>query len=404
MPAESGRGPATVARGFLLGLLGLLILLAPGGPSRAAPSIAIVTMDPGADYWARFGHNAVLVDRGDGSEPVFYNFGYFDFDQPGFFTRFLRGDMRYRAVALPMSQDLAGYARDGRGARLQWLALEPGQAEVLAASLAEHVRPENAEYRYDYFENNCSTKVRDALDAALGGTLKRQLEGRSNGVSYRHEALRHGSGVAWLEQGMDLGLGPYADRPLSLWEQAFIPSQLAAALREARLADGRPLVMAERELLPSGGPLPPAEPRSHWLTALLLGVLLATLVAWAARSPRGGWLLALYWGGGGLIGLGLLALWLGTDHVSAWANRNLLLFNPLSLLLVPASLALGWRGRPARGGRIRFAAQALCVLSIAGLVLAHVQVYPQAQLTWIALMLPSQIALALALRRRRSPG
>lgn len=358
-------------------------------------------MDPGDAYWARFGHNALLLDRGDGSEPVFYNFGYFDFDQPGFLARFLRGDMRYLAVALPMSSDLGTYASEGRGARLQWLRLTPGQVESLATALAEHVRPENAEYRYDYFVSNCSTKVRDALDEALGGTLKRQLDGRSMGLTYRHEALRHGGGIAWLHLGMHLGLGPYADRPLSIWEQSFIPARLAEALRDARTESGEPLVVAERELLPHRGPTIRSDPPRWLWGASLVGILLALALAAGVRSRHGGAILLLVWSVSGLIGLGMLMLWLGTAHESAWANRNLLLFNPLALLLLPACIALWRQGRSPRDSRVRYAAHAIAVLSVAGLVLVHVQVHPQQQSEWIALMLPLQTALSLALLRPR---
>jgi hypothetical protein len=383
-------------------LFGLLALLSPLAGSGAAPAIGIVTMDPGAEYWARFGHNAVLVDRRDGSEPTFYNFGYFDFEQPGFLARFLRGHMRYLAVALPMSRDLGNYAQEGRGARLQWLDLDPEQAQRLASALAEHVRPENAEYRYDYFTNNCSTKVRDALDEALGGALKRQLGGRSEGQTYRFEALRHGAGIAWLHLGMHLGLGPYADRPLSLWQLGFIPARLEAALREVRHDDGRPLVRSEHQLLPPrGAPAAPAPP--NWtLPALGLGLLMAGALAWAARSRHGTLLLAGWFGLGGMIGLGLLALWLFTAHESAWANRNLLLLNPLALLLVPACLSRWRRGLDARGGLIAMAAGALAAVAVFGLVLAQMPKSPQQNLEWILLLLPAQLALALALRQPRA--
>lgn len=393
--------PPDRLRGWSAALAVLLLLALAPVRLIAAPAVGLVTMEPGEAYWARFGHNALLIDRGDGSEPIFYNFGYFDFEQPGFLARFLRGDMRYLAVALPMSSDLGGYASEGRGARLQWLRLEPEQAESLAAALAEHVRPQNAEYRYDYFLSNCSTKVRDALDAALGGALKRQLEGRSMGVTYRHEALRHGAGIAWLHLGMHLGLGPYADRPLSIWEQSFIPARLAEALRDVRTPAGEPLVIAERELLPHRGPLTPADPpRWLWL-ALALGVLLALPLARAARGRLGGLLLFAVWGLTGLIGLGLLLLWVGTAHESAWANRNLLLFNPLALLLLPACVQLWRQRRSPRESRLRFGAHALAIVSVAGVVLAQVQVYPQQHLEWVALLLPLQIALSLALLQAR---
>lgn len=396
---RADRARRTLAARVLALVLGVLATSA-----QAAPSVALVTMDPGEPYWARFGHNALLIDRDDGSEPVFYNFGYFDFDQPGFLARFLRGDMRYLAVALPMSTDLASYAAEGRGARLQWLRLQPEQIESLTAALAEQVRPENAEYRYDYFVSNCSTKVRDALDAALGGALKRQLDGRSMGLTYRHEALRHGAGLAWLHLGMHIGLGPYADRPLSIWEQSFIPARLAEALDEVRTEAGEPLVIAARELLPHRGPVIAADPPRWLWTGLLIGLALAAVLARAVRGRRGGAVLLLVWGLSGLAGLGMLMLWWATAHESAWANRNLLLFNPLALLLLPACVGLWRQRRSPRESRLRHAAHGIAMCSVAGLVLAHVQVYPQQQLEWIALMLPLQIALSLALLQPRRLG
>ncbi|WP_395787109.1 DUF4105 domain-containing protein [Aquimonas sp.] len=391
---------AVVSRRLRAAVLLACLLLA--AQALGAPRIGLVTMEPGEAYWARFGHNALLVDSGDPQEPVFYNFGYFDFDQPGFLLRFLRGEMRYLAVALPMSSDLGNYAAEGRGARLQWLALEPEQAQRLADALAEQVRPENAEYRYDYFVSNCSTKVRDALDAALGGELQRQLDGRSEGATYRFEALRHGAGVPWLLAGMHFGLGPYADRPLSLWEQSFIPARLAQALRDVRRADGAPLVIAERELLPHRGPDAADAPPPMLLWALAAGLLLAGLLTVALRSRPAAWFLLLFWSISGAVGLGMLALWFGTTHESAWANRNLLLANPLSLLLLPACIGLLRQGRHPRESWLRFAAAALAIVAVAGLVLAQVQVYPQQQLDWIALLLPAQLAAALSLQRRRS--
>lgn len=378
-------------------VLALLLLTL---PALAAPRVGLVTMAPGEDYWARFGHNALLVDPGDGSEPIFYNFGYFDFSQPGFLWRFLRGEMRYLAVALPMSQDLRSYAADGRGARLQWLDLAPDEITTLAAALAEHVRPENAEYRYDYFTSNCSTKLRDALDEALGGVLKRQLEGRSQGFTYRFEARRHAAALPWMEIGMHLGLGPMADRPLSVWEQAFIPDHLAQALREVNASHGGPLVLSEHELLPHKGPLAaPSAPDRFWLL-LALGLVLAVLLARALRGPRAALWLALWWGVSGLIGTGLLLLWLGTAHEAAWANRNLVLLNPLGLLLAPVCLALRRQGRAPQESRLRLFGGGLLAVSLFGLVLAHMPVYPQQQLDWMALLLPLQMATAWALRRR----
>jgi hypothetical protein len=366
-----------------------------------APRIGLVTMGPGPEYWARFGHNAILVD--DGRTRTLYNYGYFDFAQANFLTRFLQGRMLYQLVALPMDADLRGYAADGRGVVLQWLRIEPGRAQALADFLAWNARPENAEYRYDYFTENCSTKVRDALDQALGGELRRALSGRSHGYTFRDEARRLAATLPWLYLGIHLGLGPFTDKPTSLWEESYVPQRLREAVAEVRNADGEPLVAETIELLPhriADAPASPPDWRAGFLaTGIALSLLFVVGVRPGARSGlrRVTTLaLGLVWGACGFIGLGLLALWGFTDHVAAWGNENVLLFNPLCLALLPA-LAPLWRGaRPARWlGRV-----ALAVALCAGLAL-FLKFLPfriQSNGDWIALMLPIHTLLAWRLR------
>src|SRR5690606_39461695 len=135
----------------------------------------------------------------------------------------------------------------------------PEAAHRLAAYLQEEARPENARYRYDYFTNNCATRVRDAIDDALGGLLHNRIAGRSRGNTFRSEAVRLASPATWMWLGFDIGLAGAADRQLSRWEEAFVPMRLADSLREVRLDDGRPLVRAEQELLPHLVATAPAE-------------------------------------------------------------------------------------------------------------------------------------------------
>ena len=97
-------------------------------PAHAAPRIGVATMQPGEIFFERFGHNAIVVDDPALGEPVSYNFGYFDLEEPDFVSRFVRGDMRYRLVALPLAQDLAHYREVGRGVSVQWWQLARGHA------------------------------------------------------------------------------------------------------------------------------------------------------------------------------------------------------------------------------------------------------------------------------------
>ena len=374
-------------------------------PDASAPRIGVVTMTPGAEYWARFGHDAIVVSDPLSGQQLSYNYGYFDFDQPGFFTRFLRGKMLYRLVVMPLEQDLATYADEGRGAELQWLNLSPRQARRVAQFLNWNALPENADYHYDYFTANCSTKVRDVLDLGLDGELKRQLSGRSHGLTYRSEALRLGAGVAPMYLGMHAALGPFADKPLSLWDEAFVPQRLADALAEVNTVDGKPLVEGPVTLLPDRlGLERDHSPRWRWgfvalgvLLAALLAILLRRKAGCAARAC-GVILVGTLWLVCGLGGVLLLGLWLFSAHVAAWGNENALLFNPLCLLLMTALPAL------ARGATVAPIMRRLSVVillcAVFALFLRFLPFRIQDNGDFIALLAPMHLVVWLRLIRR----
>ena len=378
-------------------LLGVLLWLTAAAGLAAPPAsnlrIGVITMQPGQIFWERFGHNAIVVDDPSRGPPVSYNFGFFDLDEPGFIGRFVRGEMQYMLVALPLEQDLVYYRDTGRGVSLQWLDLTSAQATQLAEALAINARPEHARYGYDYFTDNCSTRVRDALDRVLDGSLRRQMSARSRGNTYRSEAVRLASPAGWMWLGFDIGLGPYADRPLSRWQEAFVPMRLADSLREATLAGGRPLVISETELLPHRIAPEPAEAARRWWPWLLAGLALAAgILLLGRRRPRllAGLALPL-WTLCGAVGLLLAFIWCCTAHRAGWANHNLLLFSPLCLLLLPGAIRIA-RGRAPGAWFGRW----LAVIAIGTIVALALQLLPGAQYAapWIALLLPMHAAFA----------
>lgn len=369
-------------------------------PASDAPRIGVVTMGPGDVFWERFGHDAIVVDDGAPAGPTSYNFGFFDLAEDGFIGRFVRGEMEYMLVALPLEDDLRYYREVGRGARLQWLDLDPAQARSLAVALAENAKPENARYRYDYYTDNCASRVRDAIDRALGGQLRRQLDVRSSGDTYRTESVRLASPAAWMRVGFDLGLGPFADRPLTRWQQAFLPRRLADDLREATRADGRPLVAEEIELLPqrqAAEPVGRAPRLWPWLLAgVLAGTAVLVLAGWRPRLLAG--FAGAFWATCGLLGLVLALGWAFTAHHALWANRNLLLLNPLCLALIPGAWAL-LRGRMP-SPRFRMVLIVIAAMAALACLPLWLQAQPQRNGHWIALLLPIHAALARAWARR----
>ena len=395
-------------RRFCLRLLIAALLAGAALPALAGdPQISLLTFGPGEVYWERFGHNALLVRDTDGD--TVYNYGLFDFRQKNFFLNFARGRMVYRLAADSLNRTLWFYDREGRWTVEQRLNLSPAQSTALAEYLRWNARPENAEYRYDYFIANCSTRVRDVLDHALGGELHRQLAGKPAGVSYRWEAVRLISPDLALALAMDAGLGPSADHPLDVWEQSFVPMALMQGVRDVRIPDQNgqpvPLVAGERQLLNGELPDAPSAPPDLRRLFLMLGVSGAALLliyeffrqrllARLGFSALASTLTLAF----GIVGLAFAAIWGLSEHWAGWRNPTLLLFNPLCLLLLPGwlrSARASWQ--PSMWHRRLTILVAL--LALASLPLTAMGI-GAAKLQWIALALPMHLALAFAVRRR----
>lgn len=370
--------------------------------SGADLAVSLITYGPGETYWERFGHDAIeLRDVGSG-ESVNFNYGVFDFEEKGFLLNFARGRMRYLMDAAPSALDESLYTDAGRSVTRQRLALGATQAAALRDFLLWNLRPENAPYRYDYYADNCTTRVRDALDAALGGALRAQLTARRGNLTYRQHTARMMQAQPWLMLVLDLGLGPYADQPLDAWRESFLPDVLQANLRQVHITDAaghqRPLVVSEAIVTPGRIEAATTAPDLR-LPLAIAGLGLGVLLVLMYRFWMPGYIAlgSLYLVAAGLVGLILLALWTLTAHHSAWANANLLLFNPAAWLLLPTL----WRRRRAlRASRFIDGVIALQLLAMVAAVLLHLLPGSvQQNQPWLLFALPLWLALAWTLRK-----
>jgi hypothetical protein len=409
-PKPDCRPHPTLLIATLLALLGLINVATAGAdaPAGANLEVALYTFGPGAEIWERFGHNAIEIrDRASGSA-ILYNYGIFDFGQKNFFLNFARGLMTYRIAAGDPAEELPVYVEEGRWIVRQDLNLMPAQRARLAALLARNALPENAQYRYDYFSANCSTRVRDALDAAVDGSIRAQTIAPSRGFTYRMEADRLMRPDPAVMLAMDAGLGPFADRRLTYWDESFVPVEFMRHMREVTVAgengELRPLVAAERRLATARVADPPeTAPDWTWRAAavgsafavLFIGLARLRSRAWArAALAMTGAMLALVLGLGGVV---LIALWTLTDHVSAWRNENIALFNPLCLLLLPCwfgALRARWQPSP-------FAVRVAMTIAGCAALSLFAKVFPafvQDNRFWIALLLPLHFAFAIVVR------
>ncbi|MEO8012202.1 MAG: DUF4105 domain-containing protein [Dokdonella sp.] len=393
----------------LVVLLSTSVLAQPAAEATSDLEVSLLTFGPGQVYWERFGHNAIVVrDRRNG-EATSYNYGIFDFDEDHFIANFARGHMTYQIAANRVEDDIAWYAESGRFVIEQKLRFNATQARALKDFLEWNVKPENVRYRYDYYTQNCSTKVRDALDTALGGSLRQQLVSPSQGYTYRLLTGALTSPQPMLMAGLDLGLGPYADRALSFWDDSFVPMQLMAHLRDIRIVDAagnaQPLVLEERVIAAGRNAAPPPLPPDLRWPFLAAGVAIAS--ALLILSGRRSSVVARRTFAAlavtisllcGIAGIVMLALWGFTEHRSAWRNENLLVLSPLCLLLVS-----GWwrfaRSDWKPGVLLRVISLVVALLAGFALFAKVLPWFTQSNVPWILLLLPAHFALAAIARR-----
>lgn len=367
-------------------------------------TVYLLTFGWGNEVWERFGHNAIWIkDRTRGTDTT-YNWGMFSFDEPHFLRRFLTGDTRYWMEAFDLDTMLAEYKKRNRSVLAQELNLTPAQRLKLQEFVRWNELPQNKFYRYDYYRDNCSTRLRDALDHAVGGQLQTSTVTRMTSGTYRFHTLRLLGDNLPLYTGANLALGHPADKPLSQWEEMFLPVRMANDLRTVRLTDSTgtqiPFVRSEMALFTAGRPPEPSAPPSYLPWFVAAGILVAGVMIALVRSAEGGNRVTLFvatavatlWSLiAGAAGTALVIAWLFTKHHFMSRNENLLHFDPLSLalvVLVPLSI-YGLRGV----SKALKLAGIVASLSLLGFVLQGIPFFDQKNGEIIALALPINLAV-----------
>ena len=383
-------------------------------PVHALPDkltqLSVVTFGRGDQVHQYFGHNAFVVSGPGLAAPLVVNYGMFSFG-PDMIPQFLRGRLRFWVGTTPLDATTATYAAAQRDVRVRDLRLEPAALQSVLDQLKHDLRPENRSYLYDHYHDNCSTRLRDALDRALGGQLRRAWS-RPGKFTLRQETLRytqHDPVVAWA---MMFGLSDRVDRPVQEWDEAFLPDELERLLDATSYQDSHgarvALVSGRRTLFDAGLAAAPQQPSKNWLLMLMLGTFIGIVALALADRVQPGQLslsrlmyAALTAAVGitaGLFGSLLVSLWAFSDHVVAYANENLLLANPISLIAGVVSLALVFTGRVA--GWLRSLWGALALFSLMLLAAHGISAAFNQDIFWsAALLAPINIGFALASQR-----
>jgi hypothetical protein len=308
------------------------------GISAENTVVSVLTCSPGEEVHALFGHTGLRFRDDSAGMDVVFSYGYFDFGSPNFVWRFILGETDYMVGAVPYRHFMQEYEERGSAVVEQQLNLTPLQQQTLYRALVENCRPENRVYRYNYFYNNCTTRIRDLLYSVAGEV---SYEGETpNELTFR-EALSMFTGRSpWYAFGIDLLLGADIDKPASRHQLQFIPGFFMNDADRAYVtaADGstHAFVKEKGVLLPGQQNVVPKDHLTPFNVSLLL--LLATMIVILCEVRRK----KTYWGLDvvlmllqGVPGLLLLFMALFSSHPAVGNNWLLILFNPLALVLMP---------------------------------------------------------------------
>lgn len=307
--------------------------------------ISLLTCAPGQEVYSLYGHTALKIDFPQGDYPVpgelspfVANWGMFSFRKSFFVLRFVFGLTDYEMGIADEASFCEEYRRSGRSVIQQTLNLTATEKLAIWKAVAENYKPENREYRYNYFYDNCTTRARDIVTQNVDGTVVYKNQ-QSEYPSYRQLIHQMNTLYPWARFGNDMLLGVKADKQTTLTEQQFLPFNLKKDFAQAKIVDRsgkeRPLVKSERLIVNAdaqtqGSSFPLRPIACAWL------LLAAVVIATAVEHKRG----ANWW----LFDIGLLTavgcagvvlfLMIFSQHPTVSLNLQLLLLNPLPLVFM----------------------------------------------------------------------
>lgn len=304
-------------------------------PLSENATVSVLTIGPGNNLNDAFGHNAIRVKSR--FNDITYDFGRYDFDDPNFYLNFARGKLKYLQGKSNYNNFISVYISENRTIKEQQLNLTTSQKQELYNYLESNYKKDQGAYLYDFFYDNCATRIRDLVETSLNGNLKYNLPENYKEQTFRQLIDSHLDWNTWGSFGIDIALGSIIDRTATAREQLFLPEKINIFFEAATLKDSEEKLVTNSKTIYT-------KKRENENTAFLLSPLfaltiIATLIVFMTykdykNKVRTKWLDLVIFIASGLIGLLLFLLWFATDHTGTAYNYNLLWAFPISLFCV----------------------------------------------------------------------
>lgn len=287
--------------------------------------ISLLTVTPGEELYSIFGHSALrVIDSNIIDYDYVYGYGTFDFNDKDFYLKFLRGKLNYYVSSSEFEEFKSENISQNRGITEQVLNFSAAEKLNIRHVLNENLKEENKYYLYNFFLDNCTTRLRDIIEKnhqprpawpsvmPAGSTFRDGL--------HKYQDL---SNRPWTKLGMDLLLGTPADEVMTPAQQQYLPDNLMYALAGVK---NTPLVISAQYLYPTIK----KENKKLIFTPLVsfsFLFLLFVLLSFSKNRVLGNilaYLDSILFFTAGLLGIIFIMMWVGTDHYMMKNNYNLL--------------------------------------------------------------------------------
>ena len=246
-------------------------------------TLKIAVIGPGDELYFWWGHIGLIVEDRISDTERFFDWGVFSFENENFFVNFAFGRLIYSCMVSSMDRNLYGYILTNRDITLYTLDLPAEKKEAVVRFAENNMLPENRDYNYHHFRDNCATRIRDIVDMALDGQLKAEYGEERSRFTLRQHVRRHTWFNPFIDWALNFLMGQGIDRPITVWDDMFLPSEIALRIKDFYYTDSagrsRPLISSEETVYTSRGrPVVLNFPRIQWPRELILSLLFSILI------------------------------------------------------------------------------------------------------------------------------
>jgi uncharacterized protein DUF4105 len=218
-----------------LSFLFLIHLQGSYSQTTSKTEVYLLTCGPGTDTYSIYGHSAIRIIMPDKNSDIVFNWGVFDFNTPNFTWKFAKGRLDYMLGTMSINGFLSGYKYEKRFVFSQKINLTEDEIERLIILVNENLKPENLRYRYDFFYDDCSTRIRDLLEKSIGKSLLYPPEENERIPTFRELVGKYQNPYPWLNLGIDLIMGSPSDKEALCRDRMFLPIDMQNELVDTRI-------------------------------------------------------------------------------------------------------------------------------------------------------------------------